>query len=599
MVAQTTFPTRYHDPEYQEAHNNIHQGKLLAPLEAVLPPGIGQQDFDNAISDLTKELGHDGVFTSQSLEDYVDPYELWEVEGKRKMPSAAVCPHSIDELKAVLRIANQYGLPLWTFSRGKNLGYGGPAPRLNGSVALDLHRMNKIIEVNEQFSYAVVEPGVTFTDLYDYCRARKLKVWPSVPSLGWGSVVGNTLDRGTGFTPTATHHQNIAGLEAMLADGDLVRTGQFAIPDSPNAHLSKFSFGPSIEGLFLQSNLGVVTKLGIWLTPQPQAFMSCSFSVPALEDIALFIDIFSSLRRDGLLPNTVYCSNLIETLSMVAGPRATIWPHNDTPIPSWRLDELQRQYDVGWWSAVFGLYGPAPVIQAHFDEVKRIIALKAPQHAHRLKGELFRGDDAPDGLLDPTAVPPPYGGFFVGVPSLWSLPMTRYRLPTSDSNNSSEAGRDSSSSNGAATNTGIGAHADYSAIIPSDPASVLEWVHTAKRIYEAHGLDLFCDFFMHERHLIFVNMLVIDKSCPKQRRAADSLFRALHAAGTQRGYAKYRAHVNYMDLVAEGFSFNGHAYRRFVERIKDELDPGGVLSPGKQGIWPRRYREFREEQGKL
>ena len=64
--------------------------------------------------------------------------------------------------------------------------------------------MNKIIEVNAEYAYAVVEPGVTFTELYEYCVANKLKVWPSVPSLGRGSVVGNTLDRGTGFTPTAT-----------------------------------------------------------------------------------------------------------------------------------------------------------------------------------------------------------------------------------------------------------------------------------------------------------------------------------------------------------------------------------------------------------
>jgi len=71
---------------------------------------------------------------------------------------------------------------------------GGPAPRLNGSAALDLHRMNKVIEVNEEFSYAVVEPGVTFTELYQYCALRKLRVWPSVPSLGWGSVVGNVIE---------------------------------------------------------------------------------------------------------------------------------------------------------------------------------------------------------------------------------------------------------------------------------------------------------------------------------------------------------------------------------------------------------------------
>jgi FAD/FMN-containing dehydrogenase len=54
--------------------------------------------------------------------------------------------------------------------------------------------MNRIIEVNEGFSYAVVEPGVTFTDLYNYCVDKKLSLWPSVPSLGWGSVVGNVCE---------------------------------------------------------------------------------------------------------------------------------------------------------------------------------------------------------------------------------------------------------------------------------------------------------------------------------------------------------------------------------------------------------------------
>lgn len=83
--------------------------------------------------------------------------------------------------------------------------YGGPAPRLSGSLALDLHRMNKVIEVNEEFSYAVVEPGVTFTDLYDYCKLHNLRVWPSVPSLGWGSVIGNVGSKSELVLLTLSH----------------------------------------------------------------------------------------------------------------------------------------------------------------------------------------------------------------------------------------------------------------------------------------------------------------------------------------------------------------------------------------------------------
>ncbi len=100
-------------------------------------------------------------------------------------------PASVPEIQAVLATANKFSIPVWTFSRGKNLGYGGPAPIVRGSLALDLHRLDKVIEVNEQFSYAVVEPGVTFGDLYRHCADKGLKVWPSTASLGWGSVLGN------------------------------------------------------------------------------------------------------------------------------------------------------------------------------------------------------------------------------------------------------------------------------------------------------------------------------------------------------------------------------------------------------------------------
>lgn len=73
--------------------------------------------------------------------------------------------------------------------------YGGPSPRVRGSVILSLHRMNRILEVNEKAAYAVVEPGVTFFDLYHYCRDRKLALWPSAPAIAWGSVIGNVRSK--------------------------------------------------------------------------------------------------------------------------------------------------------------------------------------------------------------------------------------------------------------------------------------------------------------------------------------------------------------------------------------------------------------------
>ena len=54
--------------------------------------------------------------------------------------------------------------------------------------------MNRVLEVNDELAYAVIEPGVRFFDLHDHLQAGGHKLWPSIPDLGWGSVVGNTLE---------------------------------------------------------------------------------------------------------------------------------------------------------------------------------------------------------------------------------------------------------------------------------------------------------------------------------------------------------------------------------------------------------------------
>ena len=68
-------------------------------------------------------VGDEQVYDSEErLVEYIDPYELHEAEGTRKVPSAAVRPKNIEELKGVLKVSNEFGIPVWTFSRGKNLG---------------------------------------------------------------------------------------------------------------------------------------------------------------------------------------------------------------------------------------------------------------------------------------------------------------------------------------------------------------------------------------------------------------------------------------------------------------------------------------------
>lgn len=121
----------------------------------------------------------------------------------------------------------------WELKKEKTKNrYGGTAPVVPGSLVLDLHRLNRIIEVNEEYAYAIVEPGVSFFDLYKHIKTRGLKLWPSVPAIGWGSIVGNTIDRGFGYTPNGEHAQHQCGMEVVLPSGELLRTGMAAMDGS-------------------------------------------------------------------------------------------------------------------------------------------------------------------------------------------------------------------------------------------------------------------------------------------------------------------------------------------------------------------------------
>ena len=312
----------------------------------------------------------------------------------------------------------------------------------------------------------------------------------------------------------------MAGIEVMLADGDLVRTGQFGITNSPSAFISKFTFGPSVEGLFLQSNLGVVTKLSILLTPQPSAYMSCSFSMPKFEDIETMVDAFGEMRRDGLIPNCVWMTSLIETLC-ISGRREDFW-EGEGPIPDWRMDELQEERGVGQWLARWGLYGSKRIVQAQFDEIQEILAKKAP--TGEIKGALFAGENGE--LLDATTVPIEHGSMFVGIPSLWSLPLIDWPLPRNSK--------------------GKAAHGDYAPIIPSSGKLVREWMEASKPAYEKAGIELMGDFFMHDRHVVLMNMFTFDQQDPEQCRKIRGLYHDLYQEAKKRGFGMYRAHVNHM-----------------------------------------------------
>lgn len=179
----------------------------------VLPPGITSAQFAQFIVRTKAIVGAQNVTIVEHARELIDgdyykpnkTHDMYPVvEREYFVCSATVCPRNVPEVQDMMRLCNEFVVPVWPFSIGRNTGYGGAAPRVPGSVSLELGKhMNKVLEVNTEGAYAVVEPGVTYFELHEYLEKRGLreKVWLDVPDLGGGSVIGNAVERGVGYSP--------------------------------------------------------------------------------------------------------------------------------------------------------------------------------------------------------------------------------------------------------------------------------------------------------------------------------------------------------------------------------------------------------------
>ena len=169
-----------------------------------LPQGMSENQFDAAIARFQAALGAENVLIDG---DVVRPYNkvMMAVPSEEHTPSAVVTATTVEQVQEVVKICNEFKVPVWTISTGRNFGYGSAAPVQRGQVVLDLRKMNKILHVDPELCTALVEPGVTYQQLYDYLEENNIPLMLSfsAPSAIAGPL-GNTMDRGVGYTRMAS-----------------------------------------------------------------------------------------------------------------------------------------------------------------------------------------------------------------------------------------------------------------------------------------------------------------------------------------------------------------------------------------------------------
>jgi 4-cresol dehydrogenase (hydroxylating) len=520
---------------------------------------MSERDFQNALTRIAGVVGSQWVFSSdEDVALYRDAYSpLWGEDDER-FASAAVAPDTVDEIRAIVGIANEYRMPLYPISTGKNLTYGGSAPVYSGSVVLDLKRMNRILDVSARDKTCLVEPGVSYFDLYRHLRQNKIRLWIDTADPGWGGLIGNALDRGAGYTSAEVrdHFDAHCGMEVVLASGEVVRTGMGANPKSTTWQIFKYGMGPWVDGIFSQSNFGIVTKMGFWLMEEPEAALVASVTVLRRGDIVPLLDTVSSLMHAHVIPSE---AQVMSPIMSGADPELVKLRMADASDQDWaRYAERRRG---PFWTMSFCFYGPSKIVAASWEHTKdRLSAIAGVQFVETGSYTFPLTDEQVEAVADKQRL---------GIPSL-NLFGSR----------NSPTGRPSEG------------HLDFSPIIAPRGEELLAISQVCARVFAEMNVPMpFVGGFMfHPRSMIFFQPIPTFRNAADNRRTR-ALYERLVAACADRGWNVYRTHAHFQTLGIGTYGFNNGSLHRLHETLKDAIDPNGILSAGRYGIWPKHLRK--------
>jgi D-lactate dehydrogenase (cytochrome) len=238
-------------------------------------------------------VGADNVLTGAAMLPYVT-----DVYRRLELPVAAVRPPDVQALQAVVREAAAATLAIYT--RGGGASYtDGYLPTRAQSVLIDLGRLDRIIEINEEDAYVTVEAGVTWAALKAALDPLGLRTPFFGPFSGYaasigGSVSQNSLSHGSGAHGISA--QSVQSLDVVLASGEILRTGSAAKGGAPFARFH----GPDLTGLFTGDCgvLGVKARITLPLLRAKPAFQCASFAFGSFADLTGAMRLAAMERLD-------------------------------------------------------------------------------------------------------------------------------------------------------------------------------------------------------------------------------------------------------------------------------------------------------------
>ncbi len=530
--------------------------------------GSYQQAFDS----FTQVVGQEYVILDS---DILNEYEKTTFSVRHRI-LAVIRPANTEQVQACMRLANQYKVAIYPISTGKNVGYGSRVPTADNCIILELKRMNQVVDYNEELAYVTLQPGVTQIQLYDFLKDKNSALWMDVTgSFVNHSLIGNIAERGFGHTPYSDHFDKVCGLQVVLPDGSCINTGFGRFRDVRAKSVYRWGLGPYSDGMFTQSNLGIITGLTLWLMPRPEHFMNFFFSVEKNSQLEEIVELLRPLRLDGTINSALHIGNDYKVLSSI---QRYPWDRTEgkTPLSKEVLQAFEQQWDFSAWNAAGALYGSKASVAAAQKRIKKQLKgkVKKLRFLDERKLKLAELLQKPYQRLTGVNLPAmlnllkPVFGMTRGVPTDAMIPSTYWRkkspvpkLPDPDKDNCGLLW--------------------CAPVAPTEGKCAMEIWDIIETVFARYGFEPAVSYtLITPRAMDCIIAISYDRDVENEDKKAQQCHDELLSRLISRGYFPYRLGVQSMYLMSE--QENNSA--SFYKTIKDALDPQGILAPGRYDI---------------
>ena len=500
--------------------------------------------------------------------------------GVSKSVVARLFPISTKQIQFIVQQANKYSVPLQPISCGKNWGYTDATPSCDNSVVIDLSKKNKILQIDEINKFAIIEPGVTQKQLSEALANTQLFMDCTGSSTN-SSVVGNILERGFGYSPFGDRFGHSCSYEIILGNGTILQTGSLAYNQlnvhKPDTCHTQKTAGPMIEGLFSQSNFGIVSKLCIWLMPRPQKVLPFIALFKSYEDFLSAIEPISRLKSLGVANSTIHIGNSMRILSSNVS-----WQGITGIVPEEEINMQLTKLGIGQWVMSGALYGTRAMVKVYKKELIKQLKASGDVKINFLEPQLIKKVSAllnrlPRNLLITLKSQLEFAQGLIdihtGKPTNIFLKSCYHLHPKGFPNTFDEK------LNIAKDGCGL---IWVSPTSSANRQSVNQLLSMLKETFEAQGFHLYATLsFINDRSIAIICNPIFDVTNDNEISRAQKCTAMALQNCIDDGFPPYRVANAHWDLFYQQLS---PEHQNLITAVKKQLDPNSIVSPGRYGI---------------